>query len=461
MWKQLALCIWFLHLAAIRTVKSTPPLSSAWDQPPPPRNGSRIKGPEKHVPNCAGCPLLTVPEFCEYLPKPAPASPPSLAASKNAAPPASLVLQNILKVDDPFEEKKVSASAPRPPPRSPARPAPRRPSRPQKGRPQSRGRGRRGRQGRSLLALATTQASPQWHVALGRGLLAAPLRRHPRGYVPPFRLPPQSMVDGIRANISSWFRGPGPHCGFWTRECVRQYLEQGNKMGMPRGPEVFFSRNDPATGRLVPGKLPEGYLDLFPDLAPGDFGSCAVVAVGINLLHARRGREIDAHDTVIRYNSPIGGYEGDVGARVDVFYWKLRSEEKEYGREKIRPSRFYTWKGFEKYLQFSRKEEQPTLTFRGMPTLWPSSYPNKMMMDAYSAYAAATGDLAAPMGGLKLALNVLSSGLCSRVDFYGFTARGGGKYFNRGAMLKALHAPGLAHMMLAQAMAAGRACIYD
>ena len=55
----------------------------------------------------------------------------------------------------------------------------------------------------------------------------------------------------------------------------------------------------------MPSPSPQNYLDLFPDLKPGDFGTCAVVAVGENVLHRRRGPEIDAHDTVFRYNSPI------------------------------------------------------------------------------------------------------------------------------------------------------------
>jgi hypothetical protein len=45
----------------------------------------------------------------------------------------------------------------------------------------------------------------------------------------------------------------------------------------------------------------------------GGLGTCAVVATGDNLLQAPlRGGEIDAHDTVIRYNSPMKGFEHQV-----------------------------------------------------------------------------------------------------------------------------------------------------
>ena len=49
------------------------------------------------------------------------------------------------------------------------------------------------------------------------------------------------------------------------------------------------------------------------------------MAVGDNLLGAGRGAEIDAHDTVVRYNAPIKKYRRDVGAKSDVVYWKVRA----------------------------------------------------------------------------------------------------------------------------------------
>jgi hypothetical protein len=51
----------------------------------------------------------------------------------------------------------------------------------------------------------------------------------------------------------------------------------------------------------------------FPEAKQGALGTCAVVATGDNLMQSPlRGEEIDAHDTVIRYNSPMKGYEQGV-----------------------------------------------------------------------------------------------------------------------------------------------------
>jgi hypothetical protein len=54
----------------------------------------------------------------------------------------------------------------------------------------------------------------------------------------------------------------------------------------------------------------------FPEVGRGELGACAVVAVADNLLGKKRGPEIDAHDTVIRYNGPMKAYTRDVGSKV-------------------------------------------------------------------------------------------------------------------------------------------------
>ena len=51
-------------------------------------------------------------------------------------------------------------------------------------------------------------------------------------------------------------------------------------------------------------------------LAPLHLGSCALVAVADSMLGKKRGPEIDAHDTVFRYNGPIKAYKADIGTKV-------------------------------------------------------------------------------------------------------------------------------------------------
>ena len=55
-----------------------------------------------------------------------------------------------------------------------------------------------------------------------------------------------------------------------------------------------------------------------PDLAEGSLGTCAIVANSDNLLKSQRGKEIDAHDTVFRHNTPTRGFEKNVGKKTGI-----------------------------------------------------------------------------------------------------------------------------------------------
>lgn len=55
-----------------------------------------------------------------------------------------------------------------------------------------------------------------------------------------------------------------------------------------------------------------------PDIPEGSLGTCAIVANSDNLLKAQRGKEIDAHDTVFRHNTPTRGFEKNVGKKTAV-----------------------------------------------------------------------------------------------------------------------------------------------
>jgi hypothetical protein len=66
-----------------------------------------------------------------------------------------------------------------------------------------------------------------------------------------------------------------------------------------------------------------------------------------------------------------------------------------------------------------------------------------------------------PAGGFKFALDVLASGLCRRIDLYGYTAQGSGKYFKRASLMKPVHISGLEHWVYREAQAMGLLCVYD
>mmetsp|Transcript_56107 Transcript_56107/g.177784 ORF Transcript_56107/g.177784 Transcript_56107/m.177784 type:complete len:121 (-) Transcript_56107:88-450(-) len=54
----------------------------------------------------------------------------------------------------------------------------------------------------------------------------------------------------------------------------------------------------------------------------GSWGRCAFIATGENVLKADWGEHIDAHDTVIRYNTPIKGFEKHVGTKTSMMFTK-------------------------------------------------------------------------------------------------------------------------------------------
>ena len=76
----------------------------------------------------------------------------------------------------------------------------------------------------------------------------------------------------------------------------------------------------------------------------GAAGSCAIVGNSDNMIGGGRGKEIDDHDTILRHNTPMRGFEKDVGSRRSIVYMKVcvcvcvctvtvRSEKKSRSRE--------------------------------------------------------------------------------------------------------------------------------
>lgn len=67
-----------------------------------------------------------------------------------------------------------------------------------------------------------------------------------------------------------------------------------------------------------------------------------------------------------------------------------------------------------------------------------------------------------PTGGIARVMALIDSGVCTRVDLYGFSS-GGGKYFNRRATVKEAHVIRVEHFALRQLMASGakgKVCVY-
>eukprot|EP00899_Mesostigma_viride_P013270 jgi/Mesvir1/21944/Mv06345-RA.1 len=220
-------------------------------------------------------------------------------------------------------------------------------------------------------------------------------------------------------------------------------------------------------------------------------GSCAVVGLAHSLLDTRLGLDIDKHDTVIRFGgAPVESFAPHVGRRTTISFLRevpLSKEDKLTAKEGtdawtkgdvLAPERFYLSYGIRgTHVGASAGELH---LFKGKPYVpmeaLAGAEPTKRGMALYELLKEHV-ELASkdskleelkPTTGMKLVLTLHMSGLCERIDLYGFSKSGAGHYFEgvshanrdaRSAMLET-HVPGLEYFIYNVAMANGMLCIY-
>ena len=317
---------------------------------------------------------------------------------------------------------------------------------------------------RRLLAAASSSRRRSSGGRKSSGGSSKPLKS--RGQSQPFAPPSNEFVEVLRTNLRHWRDAEelrDKRCGLWTYDCVKDFWPE-DKIHMNITREITHPRH-PFLRLFVGNKVPpeEKWKEYFADIKPFGLGTCAVVAVGSNLLKSNRGKEIDAHDTVIRYNSPMKKYEKSVGKKSDVIYWKIRGDEKEYGQEGQKASKYYMFKDETKLRMVASKKELGDNTFKGKPILWPSPRRNTVFEAAYFLYKKENKKISrgSASGGYKLAGDILASGLCSRVDLYGYSSEGAGKYFNLGKTMSSVHLMGLENFVYRVAQEEEMVCVYD
>eukprot|EP00899_Mesostigma_viride_P000849 jgi/Mesvir1/10765/Mv13831-RA.1 len=243
-------------------------------------------------------------------------------------------------------------------------------------------------------------------------------------------------------------------------------------------------------------------------LREGSLGTCALVGLGANLLGRRRGRDIDAHDTVIRFGgAPIQGYEADVGRRTSVAYVRevpnMRKEERTeggpkrvyvpgsdvWGSQVALPELMYVSEGLH---DVGLKKHVDVDEHRGK-AYWPiTALSMEGGLRAVNVYHRLAGlvtmvadelkgadregvreairdRMLKPTSGMKLIFTLVHSRLCTRLDLYGFSRDGTGHYFEglsharrdaRSAM-HFKHVAGLEYYVYKVAMENGILCLYD
>jgi hypothetical protein len=206
---------------------------------------------------------------------------------------------------------------------------------------------------------------------------------------------------------------------------------------------------------MTEGKTLEDIWDNIPDIAAGSLGTCALVGSADNMLKKGWGKQIDAHDFVVRFNSVLAGFDKDVGKKTDGL-WQKQSYQGSIGG-KQQPSKFFMIpKNIPKDL--AMKNGVRTVVYGpGLPQ-W-----RKAINEIYTVYKKDKKiTKGTPTGGLARMISLMESGACTRVDIYGYSG-GGGKYFKKSAIVKDEHVISVEHYIRRLMMATGlggKVCIY-
>eukprot|EP00959_Pyramimonas_sp_CCMP1952_P227236 4751213-Pyramimonas_sp.AAC.2 len=238
------------------------------------------------------------------------------------------------------------------------------------------------------------------------------------GYCP-FKVK-ECAVPGMKEGVLQFRKGPGnPCCTNQVNTCCRI------KAPFPTVLNHTLSRAD---------------WDRFPSIPKGHWGSCALVALGNNMIHNPRGDQIDHHDVVIRLgHAPVAEFSKYVGSRTDVVLSRgvgsrMRADMAH------KDAKFYiganagtglpTLQGYE--------IDKPPVDFADLTG--PGMSPRHL---SGTIYASMTQPLAGkprgPTTGFILALRQVYSNFCSRLDLFGFSADGGPGYYSDAAQPMKLH----------------------
>jgi len=196
-----------------------------------------------------------------------------------------------------------------------------------------------------------------------------------------------------------------------------------------------------------------------PDVKPGGFGSCALVANSDNLLKSQRGEDIDRHDTVFRHNTPVKGFEKYVGKRSTVVWVKGGYRTGASGVKVGDGNADFAYALLhniedEKHIPRDFRYHKKHIFLRG------NAAPFARARRELYSLAGGGGRRNHPSGGFSRPLNLLASGLCKRIDLYGFGGFSSGKYFAKSRKVMAAHLMGFEHWVYRYLQSKGKLCIY-
>ncbi|KAK3271123.1 hypothetical protein CYMTET_20508 [Cymbomonas tetramitiformis] len=224
-------------------------------------------------------------------------------------------------------------------------------------------------------------------------------------------------------------------CMYFTQQCARRHKD-ASALNDPLRKEILQYVELFFPGATLSEAGLNGAISELISMEPGSLGTCAVVGTADNLLRVKRGAEIDAHDFVVRFNTPIKGFEKAVGKKVDGL-WTKATYASGPNRGIQLPTRYHV-----------SPKDRTLKPINGIPVLpyGPSVKPWRAVANSiYELYKSEKNMVKGkPTGGWARVMALIDSGLCTRLDIYGFSA-GGGKYFARSSLVKQVHVINVEH----------------
>ena len=229
-------------------------------------------------------------------------------------------------------------------------------------------------------------------------------------------------------------------CPFLTRDCAFS--------GPGREAQRAFGYNDDEWMALS---------ETFPDVKPGGLGSCALVGNSDVMLQRRHGQDIDDHDSVFRHNTPLKPqWEKHIGTKSTVVWIKAHFVKKYEKYRTSDASLAYVVQGVT-----SEQMKRDRFLYKGKPILLATRAGKVFRKTKRLLYKYAGYNNLSPSGGYSRPFLIIGSGLCTRVDLYGFSSRPkSGKYFARNKKVSPTHKIQFEHWSYRYLMKQGKVCVY-
>ena len=243
-----------------------------------------------------------------------------------------------------------------------------------------------------------------------------------------------NKVDIEKIDSAIRFHSSGlSYCPFESKNCIK--------------PNTRYNRFIEKRFQLLTREIEYDEWSKLPNISSGSWGSCALIGLADTMLKSRKGREIDAHDTVIRLGElPLRGYEAHIGTKTDITWARRRAKMSQQGKiaQDRRHVKLYIGhdngvpdmpllKVFDYVLEKSVTKD---LNFsKGFASYFYELFEDKN----WKKWNTGKKKKRAPSTGFRDALLLIFSGFCKRTDLYGFSYNCGGAYYNTKHHMQILH----------------------